>query len=617
MALRRDIDKLRERLKTTVKGRGLLLFAGALVFLVIGLVAAGAALLRPKPPPTASLDGPAFCRQCAALSRLENAMKAVLVKEDDFGSPLSKQDRDRIIGEIAGWQRRCSTLLCLAPEKTGEVQACTAPSASLLTELASIDSLSESLSRRTALCSQGGCLSAKCTQADAATHAFSSLDSELRQLLDHPSSLIGERHQVVSGFLFDQLGTLDETVLAAPSLIVEDRFAAAEARLLYLRDQAVDAESQSPDSAEGVIADRLGDVSIAIEALAQARRSGVSGSALVTLWQEYAESSARLLIEAATLRAQMETRANVFQAMVHPEDLNAPSQGQVCEGTVRLVQATQQRVTQALLTLGSCNVRAACGPDESDDTTGATADQQISSGRSLIELLANDRSAAAAALRPLTFQRDPEVGLTTDLAQYFAGEAIAVHALAENNRCLADRSSHLVLARAGGATSPAQGVAAHALDPADSAAWLFSAPQDPGTYRFVLDTSKARGEGQFGASPVFAVSAPPAQACSGFTGRWQTDFGVLTLYIRDGIARGSYQRKDERPGLLVGSVDGTILTGRWSSELGDGGARLSLGQDGRSFQGSWSQYADRYSGAGKWDGKCLGVAPPQGINSGQ
>ncbi len=534
-------------------------------------------------------------------------MKAVLAKEDDFGSPLSKQDRARIIGEIAGWQGRCSTLLCLAPEKKGEGLACTAPSASLLTELASIDALSESLSHRTALCSQGGCQSAKCTQANAATKAFSNLDGELRKLLHDPAALVGEHHQVASGFLFDQLGTLDETVLAAPGLIADDRFAAAEARLLYLRDQAVDSEAQSPDSAEGVIADRLGEVSAAIEALAQARRSGVSGSALVTLWQGFAQSASRLLIEAATLKAQTETRPNVFEAMVHPEDLTASSQGKVCAGTVRLVQATQQRVAQALQSLGSCNQRAACVTDEGDDTTGAIAP----SGQSLLEFLANDRSAAAAALRPLTFQRDPDVPLTTDLAQYFAGEAIAVGSRAENNRCLADRSSHLVLARAGGESSPEHGIEAHALDPADSAAWLFAAPREPGTYRFVLDTSKERGEGQFGASPVFAVSTSPAQTCSGFTGQWQSDFGVLTLYVRDGIARGSYRRKDERPGLLVGSVDGTTLTGKWSSELGDGGARLTLGSDGHSFQGTWSQYADRFSGAGKWDGKCLSAAPAQ------
>jgi hypothetical protein len=231
--------------------------------------------------------------------------------------------------------------------------------------------------------------------------------------------------------------------------------------------------------------------------------------------------------------------------------------------------------------------------------------------------LANDRSAAAAALRVLTFERDPEVVLTTDLAQYFAGEAIAVRALAEGNRCLADRGSHLVLARASDTASPAQGVEAHALDPADGAAWLFAAPREPGTYRFVLNTSKQRGEGQFGSSAVFAVSAPTTQACSGFAGRWQTDFGVLTLYVRDGIARGSYQRKDERPGLLVGSVDGATLTGRWSSELGDGGARLTLGPDGRSFQGTWSQYADRYSGAGQWAGQCLGAAAPSQASSEQ
>lgn len=609
MALRHDIEKLRERLKTAVKGQGLVLFAGVLIIFILALVAAGAALLHPKPLAGAALDGPTFCRQCAALSRLENAMTAALAKEDDVGSPFSKDDRARIVGEIAGWQRRCSTLLCLAPEKAGEGLACAAPSASLLSELAAIDALSASLSHRTALCAQGGCQSAQCSQASAATTAFANLDGELRALLRDPSALVGEHHQVASGFLFDQLGTLDEAVLAAPALIAGDRFAAAEARLLYLRDQAVDAESQSPDSAEGVIADRLGELSTAIEALAQGRRSGMSGPPLVALWQQFAESSSRLLVEASTLKAQTETRSNVFEAMIHPEALNVGAQGKVCEGTVRLVQATQQRVTQALLALSSCTQRAACTPAEDVGTTGAISQPQAN-GASLLDLLASGRAAATSALSTLSFEHDPQVTLTTDLAQYFSGEAIAVRALAENNRCLADHSSRLVLARGPGAASPAQSVEAHALDPADSAAWLFAAPQEPGTYRFVLDTSKDRGEGEFGASAVFAVSAPAGRtSCSGFSGRWQTDFGTLTLYVRDGIARGSYQRSTERPGLLVGSVDGSTLTGKWSSELGDGGARLTLGADGKSFQGTWSQYPDRYSGAGKWDGQCLPAAP--------
>jgi hypothetical protein len=80
--------------------------------------------------------------------------------------------------------------------------------------------------------------------------------------------------------------------------------------------------------------------------------------------------------------------------------------------------------------------------------------------------------------------------------------------------------------------------------------------------------------------------------------------------VRDGVARGSYRRNNgDRAGVLVGSVDGVTLTGRWTSELGDGGAKLTLGPDGHSFQGTWSQYADRYSGAGKWDGRCAPIAP--------
>ena len=618
MALRREIELLRKRWAAAFRSRGLLVFSGALIVLIGAIIGLAFLVLRPQPPIVQS-EAPIFCRPCAALSRLERSMTLAMSHEENISVPLAKQDRGRIIEEIAGWRRRCSTLLCSQP--ADQDQACKAPAASLLTELASVDALAESLSQRTSTCAEGGCESARCEQASTATSAFSNLHQDLQDLIAHPSALVGDRHQIATSFVFDQLGTLDDAVLAAPGFVADDRFAAAEGRLLFLRDAAVQSEASTPDSAEGLLADRLDEVNAAIEGLAQGRRAEVGGDELASLWRDFADASARLLVEAATLRAEMHSRAGLIEALAHPQAMSVASgQDTVCTGAVQLVRATEDRVAQAMGQLNLCNLRADCASDEEPGVTSVTGALPRSSpgGGTILEQLASAREAAAAALRPLAFQKDAEVTLTTDLKQYFSGEAISVRPLIQNNRCLSDRNSRLALTRLSPDETVGAVVESHTLDPADSAALLFAAPDDPGTYQFVLETSKSRGAGRFGASATFSVTPTTAGACSGFNGRWQTDFGVLTVFTRDGIARGSYrQNSNDRAGLLVGAVDGTTLTGQWTSELGNGGAKLILSPDGRTFTGTWSQYPDRTSGAGKWDGTCLGSAasPPAPVEA--
>ncbi len=130
-------------------------------------------------------------------------------------------------------------------------------------------------------------------------------------------------------------------------------------------------------------------------------------------------------------------------------------------------------------------------------------------------------------------------------------------------------------------------------------------PRAPGRYRFVLQAAKTRGAGVFGASAPFDVAAAPA-GCNGFAGTWDTDFGTLTVTVRDGIARGTYrQSEDDRAGILEGTVDGPILVGRWYSEIGSGGTRLTMADGGQAFAGTWSQTLERTGGAGKWEGHCI------------
>jgi hypothetical protein len=396
---------------------------------------------------------------------------------------------------------------------------------------------------------------------------------------------------------------LADTILSAPELAGQGRYAAAQARLLFLRDAALSAGASVPDSAEGQLAGRLEELTRSIDALAKAERVGLTGSALAALWQDYAESSARLLVETASLQLRMPARTNAFAALIAPQ---APGAAQaavnpVCSGALRLVQATETHLSDAMRQFTMCNVRADCHLE--DDATSAIA-RPGGTGRNALEALSSESGAAVDALNTLAYDKDEDVDLKTDLSQYWAREAIAVTPLSESNRCLADRGSRLILAseRGDGAVVP---VESHPLDPSDTAAWRFEAPRTPGRYRFVLQAAKARGEGVFGASEPFNVAAAPA-GCSGFSGTWDTDFGILTVVIRDGIARGTYRQSEEdRAGILEGNIDGPILIGRWYSEIGSGGTRLTLSEGGQSFTGTWSQMIERTGGAGKWEGHCL------------
>jgi hypothetical protein len=583
------------------------LIAASLVGLVAGLGLLGWQLSH-APVPANGQPSAAYCRPCTDLARLENAMKAGLAAASGRGGGIEAGELSRVLAGIKGWHRRCSTLLC--ETRAGREMACAAPPTALLTELAAIDSLSDGLSARTALCSQGGCQSTRCGLAHTAARAFGTLQVELKTLLDNPPSLAGERRELTTGFVFDEIGTLNDTVLSAPELVANGRYAAAGARFLFLRDAALTAGANVPESAESLLADRLEEIAHTIDALAKAERVGMAGETLAGLWQDFSDAAARLLLETASFRAQMPPRSDAFAALVAAEavPVAAKAAAGVCDGAVRLVQSTEQRLSEAINQLEQCNIRADCRAD--DDMTAAVAPRWRITKRSVIEELSAQSGAASEALRAVIFHKDDDVQLATDLPHYSAREAITVNPLAETNRCLSDRGSRLVLASDGG-EGAAVAIEAHTLDPSDAAAWVFEAPRIAGRYRFALQAAKVRGEGVFGQSPVFEVAAAPA-GCDGFSGTWQTDFGVLSVRVRDGVARGSYrQGEEDRAGILEGRVEAGVLIGRWHSELGAGGTRLVLSADGRSFAGTWSQALERVSGAGRWEGHCVAVAAPE------
>src|SRR5262245_17956154 len=144
MALRREIELVRERLRRMPKRHSLvmiLVFAG-----VVGVIAFGAAffLLRKQTPPEQAAAG--YCQPCTTLMRLERATDVALRHDESFATPTGADDRERVMSGIRGWQRRCTTLLCSRP--ANESKSCAPPSVTMMTELAAIDNLSESLLRR-------------------------------------------------------------------------------------------------------------------------------------------------------------------------------------------------------------------------------------------------------------------------------------------------------------------------------------------------------------------------------------------------------------------------------------------------------------------------------------
>ena len=80
----------------------------------------------------------------------------------------------------------------------------------------------------------------------------------------------------------------------------------------------------------------------------------------------------------------------------------------------------------------------------------------------------------------------------------------------------------------------------------------------------------------------------------------------MRLVQRDGTVTGTYRRSpDARAGFFLGTLTGKAAEGSWHSELGSGGARLRLVDEGSRFRGTWSQTLGKFAGTGQWNGLCV------------
>jgi len=202
----------------------------------------------------------------------------------------------------------------------------------------------------------------------------------------------------------------------------------------------------------------------------------------------------------------------------------------------------------------------------------------------------------------MDLQPDDPVTITTDLEAYGMGEAIRASFGDTANRCIAEPGGRLGMFPAGDYDEPIEMRDIRASG--DHTEALIAAPEQVGVFEIRAFASPLRGGAELARERIVVERA--ALGCDGFSGLWDTNFGDLRLYVRSGVARGTYGRSpDTPPGFLTGEVRGPVLYGDWESELGEGGARLVLAEEGGAFRGAWSHIPGRYTGTGAWNGSCI------------
>lgn len=312
--------------------------------------------------------------------------------------------------------------------------------------------------------------------------------------------------------------------------------------------------------------------------------------------QEYTQAYFEALSRAMLSAARLDAALAIAEAAVTP----GPDQsaGPVC-GANELANA-YLKVGQARAALGFCRAKSAC-PQPTRPLQGRPI--RSASDRSIGAL------AAVTGALPLTLERAADaavrgsrpVDLNLDQTTYRTGEAMTVSADTAPSACLMSDGA-IGLAKAGSAPGREE---RYALAGNAVSELLLAAPGAPGRYVVRVFASPERGGHILSEHPL-SVEGFGAR-CEGFTGLWDTEFGRLHLVERGGRVTGSYRRTEfaPRPGLLVASREQNVLNGIWLSELGRGGARLRLAQDGQSFKGTWGVKVDQTSGGGRWTGRCL------------
>jgi len=298
-------------------------------------------------------------------------------------------------------------------------------------------------------------------------------------------------------------------------------------------------------------------------------------------------------------------RAGGALAQVHYLEWRLSFEGQAdaCETPeTDVIAELATDLRRAAAALSVCGARAGC-EDASTGPPLVDLYDRAPSGLGGLERFTTEAVAIMARnFDAMDLRPDDPVAISTDLEAYGMGEAIRASFGDTGNRCIAEPGARLGMFSAGDSDEPIEMRDVRATG--DHTEALIAAPEQAGVFEIRAFASPLRGGAELARERII-VERPPL-GCDGFSGLWDTNFGELRLYVRNGIARGTYGRSpDTPPGFLTGEVRGPVLYGDWSSELGDGGARLVLADESGAFRGAWSHIPGRYTGTGAWNGSCV------------
>jgi uncharacterized protein YciW len=247
---------------------------------------------------------------------------------------------------------------------------------------------------------------------------------------------------------------------------------------------------------------------------------------------------------------------------------------------------------EARVRLERCSARAAC-PAPEVITGGAL--RAVQAPVDAYEALSQGLPLTPARSLEVATREATALDLKLGTGVFRAGEVIQIPETMQGNRCLWS-DGQLAL------RGPDQRVRSYQLKGRPTSPVLFEAPTTPGDYMLVATSSPEGGSKTLAEVPLH-VEAMPA-GCTGFTGRWNTDVGVLHLMERGGSVTGTYRQNEyARAGFFIGKKQGATVEGIWLSELGAGKTKLVLARNGRSFSGTWSAHLKTNRG-GQWNGRC-------------
>lgn len=487
-----------------------------------------------------------------------------------------------------------------------------------------VASLSRVLARKAGACAAAACPDIDCRQSARIIHLLSAADRNLKALVKLPESTAkfdrrnGNRARALLKESEDWRRHIAALFMGGPepSAQIEAAAEAANAlseRLAKARAAGSEETHSGPPAPDPywrlhVLSIRLERAASALTELASALRSEAAGrdAALFAVRQKAANALRDLLITQMRIRS---AREHIGASPAGPDVLHR------CAIRRRDQIARARGQIRALRTaLGRCSRRAAClkqakHRDGGPSTAGL---DPVSAYRVRLDRTFAELEKAAPAFN---VEGQGPVEIDTVRPRYESGEAVSVRMDLRAAACMADDGSwvglfpgHTPILRG----SEIENAAFRRLN-LRGRPWeevLFEAPPEPGKYEVRTYASERRGGSATGRAQ-FEV-APRQKGCRGFSGTWRTNFGRLQITVRDGEARGSYKRQEGwRAGFLTGKVNGRVLLGEWQSDLGAGGTRLVLSEDGKSLSGTWSHFRDEFAGTGVWNGTCEGpVKPP-------